>query len=233
MARVLYTGSVAEFRGSVAGSTFQRNSAGTIVKAKNNQRFSSSVLQLGSQQSFAQIVSLWNNINPSFKPEWNDFATDNARTNFYGRVLHLNGFQWFNLINRNLITIGLSPISEPPSDANVFTLPGFYIDFDSTTITLHFSSPANLTNAYVLVFATSPTSRTAIQSRVQKLFITKFTGNPVSSADLTAGWEAAFGTSWASIVSSGIFTIGFSIYTISKLNGVSSAFYSLQIMPGS
>lgn len=224
MARILYTGSVAELRGSIAGSTYQRNASGTIAKSKNNQRFSSSVDQSLAQQRFAQIATLWNGISGAFKAEWQSNASVFDRTDFYGRVKKLNGFQWFQLVNNNLLQVGASTQDEPYTDFDPIALPLFNIDIDSSTLDFRFSVNQDLTNYYVMCFASAPCSSVQQSSRIQKLFIKKFTGNPITTVSLLSEYESTFGVTWSSLLASSTFILQLSFFTISLINGVSSQY---------
>lgn len=228
MARIQYTGSVSEIRGSIAGSTYQRNASGTIIKSKNNQRFSSSVNQSLAQQRFAQISTLWNNISGAFKAEWQGNADVFSRTDFYGRVKKLNGFQWFQLVNNNLLQVEAPTQSEPFTDFNPIALPTFNIDIDSSTLDFRFSVSQDLTNYYVMCFASAPCSSVQQSSRIQKLFIKKFTGNPITTVSLLSEYESTFGINWATLIGSSTFILQLSFFTISLLNGISSQ-YSFDI----
>lgn len=224
MARVLYTGSVSEIRGSVAGSTYQRNPSGTIVKNKNNQRFSSSNNQLLSQQSFSQIATMWSGISAGNKDEWNAFAHTFSRTDFYSRVKSLNGFQWFGSINRNLLLVGAATLDAPPADANVIALPTFTLTYSSSTLDFNFLTPQDLTSYYVVCFATAPTNSIAFASRTQKLFLKRFTGNPISTVSLKSEYEALYGVNWSDLFTLNTCVVKFNFFTVSLLNGVSSAY---------
>jgi hypothetical protein len=224
MARIQYTGSVSEMKGSVAGSTFQRNASGTIVKSKNNQRFSSSVLQSLAQQRFTQMATKWNGISGSFKAEWQAMSGLYSRTDFYGRVKKLNGYQWFQLVNQNLSMIGASPQSEPYINFNPIALPLFQIDANVSTLDFRFSSPQDCSNYYVVLFATAPCSSVQQSSRIQRLFVKLFTGNPVGTVSFLNEYQNIFGIDWASIVDSGNFIVQINAFTINIANGISSPF---------
>lgn len=224
MARIQYTGSVSEIKGSVAGSTFQRNASGTIVKSKNNQRFSSSVNQGLAQQRFAQLATRWNGISGAFKEEWQGNADVFSRTDFYGRVKKLNGFQWYQLVNQNLTLIGDALQDEPYTDFNPIALPTFSIYTSSTNFDFIFSSAQDLTDYYVMVYASAPCSSVQQSSRIQRLLISQFTGNPISTVSLLANYESIFGLNWASLVASSSFIVQLNCFTINRINGISSQF---------
>lgn len=224
MARVLYSASISEFKGSVKGNTFQRNSAGTIVKARNLQRFSPSDLQVNAQNRLGQVCGLWANLSPGKKDDWNSNAPFYTRYDFYGNAKKLSGFQWFQSCNNNMVLIGRAPFSDCPSPLTPLSVPSAGEFANATNFGISFIGGYDASNSTVVFVATAPVQNVLLSSRLPKRILTMLSGSTLTTVNLTSYWESVFGMDYSALYASSTFVIQVCIFVINHDNGVSSQF---------
>jgi len=230
MARILYSGIVSELKGSVKGTTYQRNVAGSIAKGKNNARFSPSTFQSSELTDFSYIASIWNALDWDHKDDWGGFATYNKRTDFWGNVKSISGYNWFMSINRNALLAGDELWTDVPEDANIQAIPPYSIDVTSSYGRINFGAPVDLSDLTLIVNATGPRRATSLSSRQMILYLKQVTGSGIQYVYFHTEWSTAYGITWSefyALPNAGLWLLP---YSISKLNDVSSQ-YSANAWP--
>jgi hypothetical protein len=215
---------VTDFKGSIKGTTFQRNAAGNIAKGKSNSRFSPSQAQQYELTDFASIASKWNGIGFGYKDEWNVFAGLYDRTDFWGSIKHISGYQWFMSINRALSLISQPLIEQIPGDAAILPVPAYTIDVNDDWIRLDFGSPINISDRYIIINVTGPRRFSSGTSRQQSFYLKQVTGAAVQYINFTTEWEALFHQVWATFYNQNNAGVVVFPYSINLSNGVSSAY---------
>lgn len=224
MARVLYAPTISEFRGSIGGVTFQRNANGAIAKLKNSQKFSLSKEQSITSSNLTYVSSLWSTIGSANQSTWNSFATAHSRTDYYGRVKNLSGFQWFCSCNLNLLTIGEPIINTAPTYVSPGALVNPTIAPTSTGIGLHLNTAGPISGFALVGFVTPPTSSVSLLSRVQQKLIVVYKSTPLNDLDLTAEYLSLFGIDWATFPDSNHVFIQSNCFTVAYPSGISSPY---------
>jgi hypothetical protein len=223
MARVLYTGILDDLKGSIAGTTFQHNASGRIAKGRSNQRFSSSVAQTGTQNNFATIAMRWRGLSVANRALWDAIALAHPRTDKWGVIKTLSGFQYQLAANRNLLTIGQALQNAPATYVSPLTVPAYTIAATSSALYFNFTAPpVNLTGYELLVFASPPTQSISPKSRVSRRLITMTTGGAVYAFEFLASYIAVYPLVWATLYTTGHCVIQFYACTISIATGLIS-----------
>jgi hypothetical protein len=224
MARVLYSASISEFKGSVKGNTFQRNSSGTIVKGRNLQRFSSSKDQTEAQNRLGRVSSLWNALSPVYKNNWQNDAPFYTRYDFYGRSKKLSGFQWFQLCNNNMLLCGQPTFEDSSSPWVAPTLPLTAQYLTSSDFGFNITGGYDASNSTIVVVASPAVQSTVLASRIPKKIIALLTGSTFTNVDLTYYWESTYYVSYGDLYANSKFVIQVCMYIIDHSTGVSSQY---------
>lgn len=95
MARIIYTALVESIRGSIKGTTFQRNAYGHTVKAKPNMVNPNSAVQKTFKSNFALMIGGWRMLTDSERSDWNTYANTFPVTSRKNPSANLNGFNMF------------------------------------------------------------------------------------------------------------------------------------------
>lgn len=143
MALVQYGGGVTEITGSIGGNTFQRSSAGTIVRARVASIIPKSNISSNVLSQSASLTSAWRNLGPDYVREWNAFAAAHPRQDIFGKSKKLSGHGWFKSINSQRLLASQSVINDPPTyalpssyvfDDVAWTSTEMYLDIDPLTV---------------------------------------------------------------------------------------------------
>lgn len=223
MARVQYGGGVTAFAGSLAGNTFQRNPGGEIVRARTRNNRSITLKQSTQQlRQFSQLVA-WRNLTLGQQTQWNGFAGSFTRTNIFGQLKTLSGFNWFTLINQNLALQGEATISVPPTYAEPDAIEDVEITFPGGGLHIEGNFTALSDRTSVVIFTTGPLTRTVGSFR-QFLRYTSIEVGDFDTFDfnIEAAWEATHGLAWP-LPSPFNVVIGGAVYTLHVDSGVNSA----------
>jgi len=229
MARILYSGIVSEIRGSIAGTTFQQNASGKVVKARSNQQFSSSSLQSSCQNKLSAIVMKWRSLTVTQRTDWQGMAEAYPRTDKWGRVKTLSGFQYYAAANRNLVTAGLSKIDSPNSYVAPMPVPDYDPSVASDSFFLQFTESLNLTNHTLLVFASPPTQRLSSTSRVLRRLISTGTGGYSEGVEILTPYLAVYPLNWSDLITNGHCVIKLFLCTVANSTGLTSQFNAWQV----
>lgn len=95
MARIKFTALVESIRGSIAGTTFQRNAYGFTVKAKPNMVNPNKSLQLLRRSRWARQASKWKLLTDTERSSWQSYAESFPRPTRLNPSAYLNGFNYF------------------------------------------------------------------------------------------------------------------------------------------
>jgi len=119
MARVKYagTGAVA-ISGKIAGTVFTNSgSNGAFIRVWAKPRNVRNSLTQLVRGVFSGVSSAWKTLTPSQITAWNEAAVLYLRKNVFGDIRSLKGNTAFQRVNNILISLGLSPVTDPPTIA--------------------------------------------------------------------------------------------------------------------
>jgi hypothetical protein len=121
MALVKYGGGVVQMSGSIAGTTFARNSSGNYARARTKPVNPSSSLQVKRRTVMAYLSEYWHEVLTSTqRTAWATYANAVTMNNRLGESIKLSGFNHF--IRTNAIQLeASSPIY--PNGPTVLSLP--------------------------------------------------------------------------------------------------------------
>jgi len=111
MARIIYSALIDSIRGSIGGTTFQKNKYGYTVKHKPNMTKPWTADQLVSQQYFRKAVTTWRELTSAQRQNWITWASTNPQYAKHNPSATLSGFACFVkwhayafLCSRNTVT---------------------------------------------------------------------------------------------------------------------------------
>lgn len=198
MAIVTYGPIVSDARKKLAGVVFTKGHSGALVRKKVSPIQPRSQYQTGVRANFTANSKNWSSVlTAAQRTAWNALAATVTRKNKLGQSHTLTGLQLYQELNRNLATIGVSPISTPPSSLPA-EAPG--------TLTLAYTPPTPGPEALTLtpsvypdsaadaaVYATAPISvgKTFVGARYR--FIGFFPGPLSAPIALLTDYNTKFG----------------------------------------
>lgn len=224
MARVKYTGAVSDLSGSISGTTFQKNSSGSIARAKATQSFFSSQLQSASRNDFAKVSTYWSKLDLSVQQNWNAYAAAHPIYDRWGNVKSLNGFQYYMQSNINLLGLGLEIIPTPPVFSPQEIVPDYSIVAYSNSLHLDFYPAINYPNCDLVVYASAPTTSSSLLNRKNIWLIGSFASPNAGIFDIKSFYEQCFNITWSSFFNSAACNIVFQCILVNRVTGLASPF---------
>ena len=113
MARIIYTAIVESIRGSIAGTTFQRNAYGYTCKKKPRMVHPNSKLQQLRKGTFSQVVKAWQSLTSAQRADYNTWASTYPQYAKHNSSAQLSGFAVFCKYNYYKILGGSSVVTSP------------------------------------------------------------------------------------------------------------------------
>lgn len=224
MARVKYTGVVSDLSGSVSGTTFQKNSSGSIARAKTTQSFFPSQLQSASRNDFAKVSAYWSKLDLSVQQNWNAYAAAHPIYDRWGNVKTLNGFQYYMQSNINLLGLGLEIIPTPPVFSPQEIVPDYEIVAFSNSLHLDFYPAINYPDCDLVVYASAPTTSSSLLNRKNIWWLGNFASPNAGIFDIKSMYEQCFNISWSSFFNSATCNIVFQVILVNRVTGIASPF---------
>lgn len=191
MARVQYGGGVVNFRGSIAGSTFQRNAGGEIVRLRRvNTSTPTSAMTL-VQAATSNLTTIWQSLAPYYIDLWNIFAAANPRINLYGQSKTLSGYNWFMHINSNQVLQELSVTISPPHYSVPTGMLTSILECDAEQLCVRMTGYAAQENTNLVIYTTPPMSSARVSFRSNMRLTKIVPWVKEETFDITNAWECA------------------------------------------
>ena len=196
MAKILLGATLGDARGSVGGATYTKGRFGAVLRLKTSPVQPRTGIALTVRGLFASLSKAWaNSLTDTQRAGWDSLAAANPRTNVFGNSITLTGLQMYQSVNRNLNTIGETPIDDPPPNLDVdgiLTLSAV-ADASAHTIAVTFTATPLGADDVLAVYASGPQNagRSFFGS---KLKLIKY-GAAATASPLAIGteYEALFG----------------------------------------
>lgn len=227
MAVVKFGGGISEIRGSIAGSTFSRNSSGAIIRQKVTPVNPNTVKQSASRLLFGATSSSWRSLSDADRASFNTYAPDYTRINVFGDNVPLTGQQLFMKLRQNQVQQGMATVDTciPPVDVPGTNFTAIDADVSDGTITITALGATNA-NQVIGVYATAPYSagKTYTANNLYRYIQTKPVSTAAGDLDITAAYEAATGLDVGSMAVGTRLSVKVIMYD--TRNGQPSAAYS-------
>ena len=95
MARIIYSALVDSIRGSIGGTTFQKNAYGYTAKSKPNMIRPQSPFQNIRKNSFRHVIKSWQGLSVAQRADWNAWAAAFPQYAKHNPSAQLSGFAVF------------------------------------------------------------------------------------------------------------------------------------------
>jgi len=225
MARVTYGGGVSEFKGSIGGVTFQRNTSGPIIKLRTIFPVNPSPFQSPKQQRLSFLVSSWSLLSQANKDLWDAFALAHDHTTPWGDVKTLSGYQWFLSVNLYRLIHHSTILSSPPTWTAYDPPDQFTIECTSTYIKVLWDPGYDATS--LMAYVSLPLRQSSLKLRRPMFFCKYYFASPeLSEWDLTTEVSTLYNVTWADFFASADCHIIIRILNGSFNSGLFSSFTS-------
>jgi hypothetical protein len=167
--KVKFGAIITEGRGKINGFVASRNRAGAYVRTKVTPVNPSTSYQATVRARLAARSQAWSGLTAAQRTAWNASVSDFAKTDVFGDLQNPSGFNLYCALNNNLINIGESALTTPPTPQAVINFTSFSIAAanGAQTLTLTFADAIAATEK-IIVYATPAVS--AGKSFVKNLY---------------------------------------------------------------
>jgi hypothetical protein len=197
MAKIKLGSNLADIRGKVNGHVFSKNRSGNYLKTKTNPINRNTTAQAAVRAFFSTLTKGWAALTDAQRGSWNSAALNFKKINSLSDTIALSGHQLYISINRVLQTIGGVVISTAPYPAVVTPVLTASVDADVSDATqvLTYTPAVPATDTWILE-ATRPLSAGKQSNSQDYKKIDVILTADASPFDITAAYEAVFGTTW-------------------------------------
>lgn len=181
--------------GKINGFVASRNRAGSYLRTKVTPVNPQSVNQLTVRSRLTSISQSWRGLTPAQRASFNSAVADFARTDIFGDIKNPTGFNLYQRLNNNLVTVGAAQITSAPLPGPVSTvlltallgkIAGSLVD-----LTLSGAVPAGTA---VKVFATPGVSAGISFVKSEFRLVGTFAAASATPLSIGVAWAARFGT---------------------------------------
>lgn len=180
--------------GKVGGHVASRNRAGAYFRTKVTPVNPQTASQLTVRSRLGSRSQAWRGLTQAQRDAWNAAVGDFARTDVFGDLKNPSGFNLYNRINNNLVTVGAAAILVPPIPGTVLTVViTSIIPNGGTQLIPMVLSGAVPAGTAMKVFATAPQSPGKSFVKSEFRLITTLPAATATPVALGAAYVAKFG----------------------------------------
>jgi hypothetical protein len=173
MAIVKFTAIVDEIRGSIGGTTFQRNAYGWSIKRKPNIIRPNTLRQQVSKTSFGSITRYWSTLSQVNRDSWDTYASTYPIPSIKNPSVDITGFNYFVKYHLIKFTTGSrSFLDNATAAAGTLTFTSFVLESDNLSwFQLVFDYVSSSDLFISLFFLSPPLEDSRVVPRLTPLYI--------------------------------------------------------------
>jgi len=236
MAKILFGPLASDARNKIAGLVFGKTHAGSYLRRKSSPTQPRTSSQIAVRANLTANAKSWSDtLTPAQRLSFTDLAAATTKKDRLGQTHTLTGLQLYQLINRNLHTLGLPPLTTAPTDLNVSDLGGLDLQYEwyppppltGPGLTVAPLNPPDPSEGLVITAtAALPPGLSFLNKSKYRIIATYPPGSiPPMPIDITAGYQAKFGQ----LQYYSTYSVG--LYNIRSTNGAASSAYTASIIP--
>lgn len=201
-AKILWSGvGIVDGRGKLQGTVLTKNRSGSAMRVKVTPVNRRTSFQQSVRVQFGAFASAFRALTASQISAWNAAAAAGFKTNnIFGNPVSGSGLNLYVGLNKNLATVGVATISDPPSAEAVSSplgiAPSAAAGADTMFLNAEFSGGTDVVpaNTAIVVSATPPVSNgvSFVKSLLREIDFIDAAGD-TGTTDLQTAYEARFG----------------------------------------
>lgn len=193
MAKVKFTAFMADARGKLNGTVFSKNRGGSYVRTKVTPSNPQSASQTAVRQRLAALSASFRALAANEIAAWNNAVGDFLTSNVFGDSVTPSGLQLYVKLNTNLLNIGQTVITVPPSPTALSPLTATIASLTDAAFTLSLGSIT--TSEQYVIEATAPVSpgRLFVKNEFRQIQVVAGTGSAIAAQNIFAAYSAKFG----------------------------------------
>ena len=214
---------VSNIKGSIRGTTYQRNGAGTVMRTRGITRRYSTARQQEAHQTHLKRLGEWQNLTLTEKQAWNAYGALYDKTNKFGVTKTLNGQNWYESVNTMLELIGEALITTPPPHDLPQAIPTFTVSVVDAQLSVLFDTHVDDSTSALIIWATYITSRSTFSINQLRKKVAVKTSGIFNNTSILLDWLDVFGVGFETILGSPDKNIIVCCETVNKTSGITSS----------
>jgi hypothetical protein len=188
---------VVDGRGKIGGQVASKNRAGAYMRNKVTPVNPQTTAQLTARNRLTTFSQGWRGLTQAQRDAWIAAVSDFSRTDIFGDLKNPTGFNLYQRLNNNLVTVGASALTSPPLVESVGEVVANSLTAEDSTVaeslslTLSDDVPANTA---IKVFATAPQSPGKNFVKSEYRFIGYQAAATATPIDLLTDYQAKYGS---------------------------------------
>ncbi|MBA7565552.1 hypothetical protein ES708_07237 [subsurface metagenome] len=147
---------VVDGRGKLGGHVASKNRAGSYFRTKVTPVNPASIYQVNVRNRFGGLSSAWRGLDPGDRVAWNAAVAAFAKTDVFGDLRNPSGFNLHQLLNNNLINIGIAQIATPPLPEAVDAFTSLLIEASTGGETLTITFEPEIVGTHRILLLATP-----------------------------------------------------------------------------
>lgn len=186
---------VTDGRGKIGGHVASKNRSGSYFRTKVTPVNRNTSFQAAVRNRLAGLSQSWRTLTAAQIAAWNAAVADFSKTNIFGDTVLPTGFNLYQALNNNLIRIGGTTLTDPPTPAGIddLILGALTATADDGVISLAYT-PAIEGDNRSEVYATAPLSAGVSFVKSEFRLIGDWDPSAVSPLVLTTLYANKFGS---------------------------------------
>ncbi|MDY6991560.1 MAG: hypothetical protein SVR94_03005, partial [Pseudomonadota bacterium] len=184
-------------RNKIGGHVASKNRAGAYLRTKVTPVNRQTVDQNTVRNRFTIYSQGWRGLTQAQRDAWNAAVGDYATTDIFGDLKNPTGFNLYQRLNNNLVTVGATAILTPPIPASVGEVVAMSLTAEDNTVaealSLTLAGPVPAGTA-VKVFATPAISSGKSYVKNTYRLIDTLDAAAGASVDLLSAYQAKYGS---------------------------------------
>lgn len=185
---------VVDGRGKIGGHVASKNRAGSYFRTKVTPVNKQSEAQLRVRNRFTGISQRWRALQETEREAWNSAVSGFAQTDIFGDLRNPTGFNLFQRLNNNLVTVKSAQIDAPPLPSSVGEVVATEMAQGTGPLSLSVTLAAAVpVGTAIKVFATAPQSAGKSFVKSEYRLIGTFPAESGPSLDILTMYQRCFG----------------------------------------
>lgn len=222
MASIQYSALVTDIKGKIQGSVFQKGSTRNIIRNKGATMRKSQPSQQLVHQKLQDLRREWSLRSLAEKSSWNAFAATYQRTDKFGTLRSISGYNFFVSINSNRLQLGLTVLASAPVYVAPAAVPTSFLYLNEFSMGINFATPIDFSQDQLIIYASDQMKVGTLNYWNKLRYIKTMTVAGTMGFNINNEWSTLYGKSWPPVGGAGNFDIGVGLFRININSGIAT-----------
>jgi hypothetical protein len=217
---------VVDGRNKIGGQVASKNRNGSYMRTKVTPVNRQSTAQTTVRSRLSTISKTWHTITQAQRDAWASAVSAYKKTDIFGDIQNPSGFNLYQRLNNNIMTLGGTIVSNPPVVAALDSISGCVLTYTVGTPALSLASTVvSGTDHGYKIYATAPQSagRSFVKSEFRLIKVG--TAALAATANILTEYNAVFGS--VGVIGQKIFVKAIACGSVSGVESIAIACHTI------